>query len=231
MRRTPGPSTIGLRASSTGPVKDDTELFKQFSDNPDFKRWLADAIFSTTYDRSSSMLREDGLGREFGRGSRRLRQSRRLPCFPSNSTYYRPVMRELFPCSCAQGMFAQDPRILDLLATIFAEEGQKTRFSLFFSCYPGNMGRQGGCARPAHPRQGRARPAGGRRQSRQDSKQTTPARRRRDHRRAGIGGAAERPTEPGGGRQRQRQPDARGASFSDTETPSLSSSDRRRIAG
>jgi len=30
-------------------MKDDTELFRQFSDNPDFKRWLADTIFSATY--------------------------------------------------------------------------------------------------------------------------------------------------------------------------------------
>ncbi|MDQ0394969.1 type I restriction endonuclease subunit R [Labrys monachus] len=37
-----------------GLMKDDTELFKQFSDNPDFRRWLADTIFSATYDRSSS---------------------------------------------------------------------------------------------------------------------------------------------------------------------------------
>jgi type I restriction enzyme R subunit len=28
---------------------DHTELFKQFSDNPDFKRWLADKVFNETY--------------------------------------------------------------------------------------------------------------------------------------------------------------------------------------
>ena len=33
-----------------GVMKDDTELFKQFSDNPEFKRWLTDTIFSVTYD-------------------------------------------------------------------------------------------------------------------------------------------------------------------------------------
>jgi type I restriction enzyme R subunit len=33
-------------------MKDDTELFKQFSDNPDFKRWLADTIFGMTYERA-----------------------------------------------------------------------------------------------------------------------------------------------------------------------------------
>jgi type I restriction enzyme R subunit len=31
-------------------LKDDTELFKQYSDNADFKRWLADKIFGITYD-------------------------------------------------------------------------------------------------------------------------------------------------------------------------------------
>jgi type I restriction enzyme R subunit len=33
-----------------GLMKDDTELFKQFSDNPQFRRWLADTIFAATYD-------------------------------------------------------------------------------------------------------------------------------------------------------------------------------------
>lgn len=32
-----------------GLMKDDTELFMQYSDNPEFKRWLADAIFAITY--------------------------------------------------------------------------------------------------------------------------------------------------------------------------------------
>lgn len=35
-------------------MKDDTELFKQFSDNPEFKRWLTDTIFSATYDRPTT---------------------------------------------------------------------------------------------------------------------------------------------------------------------------------
>ncbi|AWM04422.1 type I restriction endonuclease subunit R [Bradyrhizobium amphicarpaeae] len=34
-----------------GLMKDDTELFKQFSDNPEFKRWLTDTVFTATYDR------------------------------------------------------------------------------------------------------------------------------------------------------------------------------------
>ena len=34
----------------TGVLKDDTELFKQFSDNDSFKRWLADTVFAQTYE-------------------------------------------------------------------------------------------------------------------------------------------------------------------------------------
>ena len=30
-------------------LADHTELFKQFSDNPSFKKWLGDTIFSATY--------------------------------------------------------------------------------------------------------------------------------------------------------------------------------------
>jgi type I restriction enzyme R subunit len=37
-----------------GLMKDDTELFKQFSDNPEFKRWLTDAVFAATYDRPTT---------------------------------------------------------------------------------------------------------------------------------------------------------------------------------
>ncbi len=37
----------------TDVLKDDTELFKQFSDNPSFKKWLADTVFSVTYERAS----------------------------------------------------------------------------------------------------------------------------------------------------------------------------------
>jgi type I restriction enzyme R subunit len=33
-----------------GMLADHTELFKQFSDNPGFKKWLADTIFNLTYD-------------------------------------------------------------------------------------------------------------------------------------------------------------------------------------
>jgi type I restriction enzyme R subunit len=33
-----------------GMLADHTELFKQFSDNPSFKKWLADTIFGVTYE-------------------------------------------------------------------------------------------------------------------------------------------------------------------------------------
>lgn len=33
-----------------GLMKDDTELFKQYSDNPEFKRWLTDTVFGMTYE-------------------------------------------------------------------------------------------------------------------------------------------------------------------------------------
>jgi len=33
-------------------LKDDTELFKQFSDNESFKKWLSDSIFAVTYEES-----------------------------------------------------------------------------------------------------------------------------------------------------------------------------------
>jgi len=38
-----------LRNVIVGLMRDDTELFKQFSDNPGFKRWLTEAVFSATY--------------------------------------------------------------------------------------------------------------------------------------------------------------------------------------
>src|SRR5262249_39982803 len=31
-------------------LKDDTELFKQFSDNDSFRRWLSDTVFAATYE-------------------------------------------------------------------------------------------------------------------------------------------------------------------------------------
>ena len=34
----------------TAVLKDDAELYRQFSDNPDFHRWLTDMVFSITYE-------------------------------------------------------------------------------------------------------------------------------------------------------------------------------------
>ena len=36
----------------TAVLQDDTELFRQFSDNESFRRWLTDTVFRLTYDRS-----------------------------------------------------------------------------------------------------------------------------------------------------------------------------------
>ena len=36
-------------------LADHTELFKQFSDNPDFKRWLTDTVFDSTYHPRSTL--------------------------------------------------------------------------------------------------------------------------------------------------------------------------------
>lgn len=40
-------------------LTDHTELFKHFSDNPSFKRWLSDVVFSETYKRDPSRLCPD----------------------------------------------------------------------------------------------------------------------------------------------------------------------------
>lgn len=40
----------GYDAVTTGVLRDDTQLFKYFSDNPEFKRWLAERVFEMTYD-------------------------------------------------------------------------------------------------------------------------------------------------------------------------------------
>ncbi len=38
-----------LRRVIVGLMKDDTDLFRLFSDNPDFKCWLGDTVFGMTY--------------------------------------------------------------------------------------------------------------------------------------------------------------------------------------
>jgi type I restriction enzyme R subunit len=42
-----------LKRVMTAVLKDDAELYKQFSDNPEFRRWLTDSIFSMTYDNTT----------------------------------------------------------------------------------------------------------------------------------------------------------------------------------
>jgi len=41
-----------------GLMKDDTEFVQTVQRQPEFKRWLADAIFSATYDRPATTLPE-----------------------------------------------------------------------------------------------------------------------------------------------------------------------------
>ena len=40
----------------TAVLEDDMELFKQFSDNESFLRWLTDTVFALTYDSALSGL-------------------------------------------------------------------------------------------------------------------------------------------------------------------------------
>ena len=42
----------------TAVLKDDTELFRQFTDNESFRRWLTDTVFGLTYDQPET----GGLG-------------------------------------------------------------------------------------------------------------------------------------------------------------------------
>ena len=43
-----------LRDVMTALMRDDTVLFKQFMDNPGFKRWMTDTVFALTYDPTSA---------------------------------------------------------------------------------------------------------------------------------------------------------------------------------
>ena len=45
-------ATFELKSVTKQTVEDAVELFKQFSDSPEFKRWLTDTVFAATYDRS-----------------------------------------------------------------------------------------------------------------------------------------------------------------------------------
>jgi type I restriction enzyme, R subunit len=44
-----------LKRVMTAVLKDDAELYKQFSDNPEFRRWMTDAIFSMTYENATPL--------------------------------------------------------------------------------------------------------------------------------------------------------------------------------
>ena len=45
-----------LKRVMTTILQDDAELYKQFSDNPDFRRWLTDMTFAMTYDEAGTGL-------------------------------------------------------------------------------------------------------------------------------------------------------------------------------
>ncbi|MFJ3934609.1 type I restriction endonuclease subunit R [Streptomyces sp. NPDC090029] len=46
--------TAALAKVMQGMLRDETQLFKQFVDNPDFKTWLTDAVFRSTYDKKAT---------------------------------------------------------------------------------------------------------------------------------------------------------------------------------
>jgi type I restriction enzyme R subunit len=41
-------------------LADHTELFKQFSDNQSFKKWLADTVFGVTYEENTQRNKQAG---------------------------------------------------------------------------------------------------------------------------------------------------------------------------
>ena len=48
--RTPVSSTTRRLNGPSDLLSDQTELFKLFSDNPSFRNWLSEMVFSETYD-------------------------------------------------------------------------------------------------------------------------------------------------------------------------------------
>ena len=46
---------------------DHTELFKQFSDNPSFKKWLGDTIFGATYQEQGGQAAAESAAESHGR--------------------------------------------------------------------------------------------------------------------------------------------------------------------
>ena len=52
VQREPGqPQALGRVVLSM--MRDETQLFKQFSDNDSFRAWLAEAVFQQTYGKSA----------------------------------------------------------------------------------------------------------------------------------------------------------------------------------
>ena len=47
-------SEKGLERAMTALLADHTELFKQFSDNDSFRRWLSDMVFAATYNQPAA---------------------------------------------------------------------------------------------------------------------------------------------------------------------------------
>ena len=47
-------SDRALQSVIFGIMADNMELFKQFQDNPSFKKWLSDMVFSLTYNAGGS---------------------------------------------------------------------------------------------------------------------------------------------------------------------------------
>lgn len=43
-------------------LNDHTELFKQFQDNPSFRKWLSDSIFTVTYEKPAPGPGSVGIG-------------------------------------------------------------------------------------------------------------------------------------------------------------------------
>jgi type I restriction enzyme R subunit len=50
-----------LQAVILSIMSDNMELFKQFNDNPAFKKWLSDMVFNTTYNKDGKPLESDSI--------------------------------------------------------------------------------------------------------------------------------------------------------------------------
>ena len=52
-------SERALRKAVMNMMSDNMELFKQFNDNPSFKKWLSDMVFNLTYNTKGEMYTGD----------------------------------------------------------------------------------------------------------------------------------------------------------------------------